>query len=55
MGDPGDEWYTQQNPLTEEIGISLQSPKYGFAEQFSGALGVFEVCITLYMGKSNIV
>ncbi|OXU16938.1 hypothetical protein TSAR_012220 [Trichomalopsis sarcophagae] len=42
MGDAGNEWYTKQNPLTESIDISLHSPKYGFANKISGALGAFE-------------
>lgn len=44
MGDAGNEWYTKQNPLTESIDIPLHSPKYGFANKISGALGAFEVC-----------
>jgi hypothetical protein len=42
VSDTGDEWYTKQVPVSEDICL-VQSPKYGFANKISGALSAFEV------------
>lgn len=45
MNDTGDEWYTEQNPVTENVELLFHAPKYGFANKISGALASFEVSI----------
>lgn len=43
VSDSGDQWYTDQNVPTDNIELSLHSPKYGFANKIAGALASFEV------------
>lgn len=43
MSDPGDQWYTDQNPPSESVQLPVNLPKYGFANKISGALAAFEV------------
>lgn len=40
----GDNWFFPQKQPTENITLLIDSPKYGFANKISGALGAFEVC-----------
>lgn len=40
----GDEWFVPQNPLQQNVQITIQPPTYGFASKVSGVLDSFEVC-----------
>lgn len=42
--EASNKWYIPQSVQLDNVTLPTNSPKYGFADRISDALGVFEVC-----------